>query len=461
VEGHQIGVVKLLDSQWAEVDLFISILDRSGASPEIGFFLPLGLDPHSFSVTERSSMDFEDLVTRRLDLDLWHASKRDDDYRSELFMSLLLGSWFINGGLTWPLWLSMAFSGCSGPGEPAPLAAFETESSYVAIYGVEAETDLDALIALGGLDPSVRETLNRLRGQQIAVVTLKPEPREGKGSLEGWFLSDPGLHFHWTTRLAPGPDGPTYRYPLGTGTAWANPIEVTRVYVSAPADAGLAAQYPALGEDLSGYQRDRWDRIRSVLGGDGPAYAIEEGLRDDASPLWRVTYLQSNPSEDIVITYLPEPTEGALQRQQQDAQRRQILRVSWPMNVVVALLLWIVAWRMVMPHLLGVRYPWRSPHLWIEALGWALLYPLSTGLVGILIINTPTFISNVSDPIMYAFMALLALGTISLYIFAHAQARTRTLPWHKSVLAYLAVTVVANVLYVSYGFAFAHLVGAL
>ena len=66
-EGKQIAVVRLGEDDTAQIDLFISLLDTSGESHEITFFIPLGNRPAGFDVIEESSLDFEETQTEELD----------------------------------------------------------------------------------------------------------------------------------------------------------------------------------------------------------------------------------------------------------------------------------------------------------------------------------------------------------------------------------------------------------
>jgi hypothetical protein len=51
-EGQQIAVVQLQQDGTAQVDLFISLTDRSGQSHEVTFFLPLGIEAGDFEVVD-------------------------------------------------------------------------------------------------------------------------------------------------------------------------------------------------------------------------------------------------------------------------------------------------------------------------------------------------------------------------------------------------------------------------
>jgi hypothetical protein len=56
-EGKQIAVVRLGSAQTAQVDLFISLLDQSGQSHKIIFFVPLGVEAANFGVVEDWTLD--------------------------------------------------------------------------------------------------------------------------------------------------------------------------------------------------------------------------------------------------------------------------------------------------------------------------------------------------------------------------------------------------------------------
>lgn len=313
-EGQQIAVVRLGSGNIARVDLFISMLDRSGVSHEVVFFLPLGIDPSGFSVTEETSLEFDRAVTEELDRILLTEAGRMVSYRRNVRWSLLLGTLFINGAWSWPFWLLWTLAGCAAPGaQLAPIATYETESSQVAIYGMDEDTDLQALIETTGLDPAVQETLARLEGQQIAVVTLQTQPPP-EGEDTGWEpTGQPGIHLAWTTTLVSHSAEATYAYPLGTGSAWARPIEITRVYVVAPPGVDFKLQYPRLGPDRSGFTLPfMWGQPQPrIMDAEGSAYAVEDAV-GDFGRIGRVTYMFSNSAEDLVITRLPEMSRETL-----------------------------------------------------------------------------------------------------------------------------------------------------
>jgi len=131
-EGEQIAVVKLGSDQTAQVDLFISLLDKSGESHKIVFFVPLGVEAANFRVVEEASSSFEGALTRQLDEAVKAATDRQASLKGNVRYSLLAGSLLINGGWSWPLWLVLfLLSGCAP--QQSPIATFETPSSQVAI----------------------------------------------------------------------------------------------------------------------------------------------------------------------------------------------------------------------------------------------------------------------------------------------------------------------------------------
>jgi hypothetical protein len=371
-EGQQVAVIQFHDTNTASVDLFISILDQTGESHEIIFFVPLGMKADGFAVWEQDSLGFNDQFTRRLDMTLFQSYRQDQQFIQYLFAGALL----TNGVWLTPLWLPLLFIGCAEA--PPPISTFKTDSSEVSIFGLEESTDLEALISTTGLDPSVTETLSRLRGQQIAVVNLRTQPQQAATgpATESALASEPGLHLSWQTTLATEESGATYAYPLGTGAAWAHPIEMTRVYVIVPEELDLTVQYPKLGANRSGFVKKQSSyEPRIVDSGEEPAYAVDKATDISIYPfrgrfnIWRVTYANSNAAEDIVITV----NQGS-GTSFGTSLRRAGSQAAFFIGLVVAALFWIMAWSFLMPRLLGrdkkVGGLWR---LSLTYIGWNLL----------------------------------------------------------------------------------------
>jgi hypothetical protein len=472
-EGEQIAVVKLGGDQTAQVDLFISLQDKSGESHQIVFFVPLGVEAANFRVVEETSSSFEGTLTSQLDEALKTGADRKASLKGNVHYSLLAGSLLINGGWSWPLWLVLfLLSGCAPP--QAPIATFETPSSQVAIYGLEEDTDLQALISTTGLNPALQQTLSRLKGQQIAIINLQTQPLPAGGGRGGTATGQPGLHLAWTTTLVSHSASASYAYPLGTGAAWAQPIEVTRLYVTAPPGVDFAVQYPKLGQELSGYSGGVPRILRETA---QPAYAVENAVGGSVLPygrLWRATYVQSNSAEDVVITRLPglsAETQGELRL----LERLQQLRLfSWVISLLAALLVWLVIWRYAMPRLLGVQYRWRDLRFWHDALRWSVAYPLAIIVVcGAPVAAMLWIFPNLWQQgvvLIVGLVVLLAagfvllvtsLGVPSLILFAREQSRRIGISRGQAGRAYVLVVLLANVAYLLLATVYMALVGVL
>jgi hypothetical protein len=468
-EGQQIAVVTLGRENAAHIDLFVSMLDRTGETHEVVFLLPLGMDSSGFEVTEETSLQFDEAVTEELDQILLRDAEQTASYRRGLDYALLSGTLFINGAWTWPFWILWSLVACAPGAEVVPLATYETESSQVAIYGVDRDVDLATFLEATGLDPVVKDTLARLQGQQIAVVRLQTQPRPSQTSQGGAERTgQPGIHLSWTTALLAQSaaaesrhlsGGTTYAYPLGTGSAWAHPIEWTRVYVVAPPGVDFGIQYPQLGPDQSGYVAPFLGATKPrIQDARGPAHAVENAV-GDFGRVWRATYMHSNSSEDVIITLLPQmsaETLGALQRLE---QRVVLQAVAYGVSILVAVLLWLVVWRYTMPRLLDITYTWREFTLYRHALGWALLYPLTNGvLFGLALVLVP-LTAGVSILVGAPLLLTTLLGTVSLALFTHWSLNTLKVSPGRAVRAYILVALVSNALYVVFVLACRKLLG--
>ena len=407
-EGQQVAVVTIKDTQTVSVDLFASILDQTGESHDITYFVPLGYDAKGLSVRETDSLSFSETYTNDLDVAIFRYSEQSRQFVETLFAGALLA----NGAWLAPIWVPLLLTSCSGEPSLAPVSTFETESSEVSVFDVSDDTDVDALASTAGLDPSVSDSLARVRGQQIAVVRLHTVPHSSNPGSSGESQSgEPGLHLSWTTSLVSDQGQPTYAYPLSTGAAWAQPIEMTRVYVVAPSDLHFSVTYPRLGINRPGTTVEGHRYVPLITGvGNTPAYAAEMAAlqttdaRYPAMPrkvtVWRGTYANSNAAEDIIITVKEGSALTAVGQRLRHAGEFQALLLG----VIVAAIFWVLAWWFLMPRLLGhgVRAS-ETIGLCFGFLGWNLLlfipgaffYLISTmsaanGLEG-LVITVPLF----------------------------------------------------------------------
>ena len=472
-EGQQTAVVTMKGDNTVDVDLFVSLLDSSGQSHEVVFFIPLGTDATDFSVIEKTSLDFDEELIEELD----EALRKEAESRANVLLSLLSPTLLTNGGWMLALCFPLLLSGCAGM--ITPEGTYETDSSRVDIYGLDEDTDLEALINTTGLDPSVQETLSRLTGQRIAIVTLQTQPPLPGDGDDGWYepTGQPGIHLAWTTALVPQSASVAYSYPLGTGSSWAHPIGLTRIYVVAPPGIDFTAQYPMLGADYSGYSglAEGWFylfaqfRPRIMDHYDTPAYAVDEA-RGDFGHIWRATYTQSNSAEDVVISLAPS---GGFLTTVRRSLRGWGIVPTILLGLLIALLLWVVAWRYFMPRILGMEYRWGDSRLWRDSLIYlginaAVVLAVAAAMAGgvyLLAYLTGFFIGTaglVAVLIVAALLILVALfGLPSILLFVRRQRRKLGVSGGRAAWAYIVVVLVANSAYLALAFGYAALMGVI
>ena len=470
-EGQQTAVVTLKSDNTVDVDLFVSLLDKSGESHEVVFFVPLGAAPTDFGVGEKTSLDFDEELIEELD----EALRKEAQSKGNVLLSLLPATLLTNGGWMLVLCFPLLLSGCT---ESAPEETYETDSSRVDIYGLDEDTDLEALINTTGLDLSVQETLSRLRGQRIAIVTLQTQPPLPGDGDDGWYepTGQPGIHLAWTTTLVPQSDSVAYSYPLGTGSSWAHPIGLTRIYVVAPPGIDFTAEYPRLGADYSGYRGFvegpfyPFDppRPRIMDHYDTPAYAVDE-TRGDFGRIWRATYTQSNSAEDVVISL--GSSDGFLTTVRRSLRGWGIVPTIL-LGLLIVLLLWVVAWRYFMPRMLGTEYRWRDSRLWSDSLTYLGINvgvvlagaALATGVFALayftgVLIGTAGF---VAVAVIAAVLMVAALfGVPSILLFVRRQRRELGVSGRRAAGAYIVVVLIANSAYLALAFGYAALAGVI
>ncbi len=469
-EGQQIAVVRLQQDGTAQVDLFISMADRTGQSHQVTFFVPLGVEANDFYVVEEMSLAFDNALTAHVEEQLRAAVRVRAAYKNGLRVPLVTGALAANGIWSWLIVIPFMLSSCGGE-EVAPVATFETPSSQVAIYDMNAETDLQALIETTGLDPKVQETLAALQGQRIAVVKLQTQPvqEEEAATHSPVPTGQPGIHLRWRSTLVAHSTESTYTYPLGTGKAWASPIELTRVYVVSPPEIDFRVDYPRLGINLSGLERATIFREYSwrIRNAEGPAFAVDEAY-GDFGHIWRATYVKSNSGQDLVVTRL-SGVSWDTQRAIRDAKLRDIANaLTWPISLLAGIGTWLIAWWVVIPRRLGVPYRWREWKLYGDALKWAVRCSFLD-----LIALVPCFI--------VAFLALLGafhltwlifvgfclpllfavLGLANAYLYARLEAKKWNVTRGRAFEAYMLVVLMANVLYLAFAAGYGALVGAI
>ena len=444
-EGQQIAVITLKNNDTANIDLFISILDATGESHEVTFFVPLGTGASGFSAVEQDIHTFSLQTTENL----------DSYIRTYLFnknmaiYTLFGGTLLANGALLVPLWAPLLLSGCSAA-EPKPEAVFHTKSSQISIFAIDKNTDLEALIKTAGLDSSVKEVLSRLQGQQIAIVKLHTQPQT-ESAYESTTYSEagePGIHLSWTASLVSSGSGSTYSYPLGTGASWSKPIELTRVYIVAPPGIDFDVSYPAIGKNESGYKQRTGALIADYY--QKPAYAVDEA-RGDFGRIWRATYTQSNSAEDITVI---TRSQTALSRLQVGIQQKAI-SLALIFAVIFGLAFWVLAWHFLMPRLIGREHDPKNRLRWY----YSLIYPaVNLGLIvipGIILFLLFTLGMAIAS---LSILFLLFAG-ISILVFNFVHARHLDISRGKALSNFVEVTLASNGCYLVLAFFLAKLIG--
>jgi hypothetical protein len=481
-EGEQIAVVRLTEADAAQVDLFVSLHDGSRTSHEIRYFVPLGEQPRDFDVIEEDFNIFNIDHLTALNRHLKNAAQETREYQKRVQTAVLVpGSFIVPGaGGSWAFTLtiekqieeifSQIMSGL-GPGANetlSPEMTIQTEHSRTEVYALDESTDLDALIATVGLSPAVQDTLRRYRGQRLAVITLQTQPHE-----------DQGLTLSWASPLT-GEDSATYAYPLGTGSAWSDPIEMTSIYVVSDPGVDFDVAFPRLGRNRSGYTHTRTsglgyreDRFSPTIlqHTNSPGYAVEQTVETSASSayshIWHVTYTQSNADEDIIITR----SEGLRPATERYLSIRETADQYSPLiGAVAAIIIWITTWQFVMPS--KSRFPLKA----VEALLWAVIYNITSPLSAIFVLMIlPEIFSparlmgiGVVAPFLkietnmgITLMVTLLLAYPSGIINSYLSSKTWHTPLQKTSLAYATLIGTSLIVYIFFALVYLVLVGGI
>lgn len=463
-EGQQIAVIHLGKGDTAQVDLFITLVDRSGKSHQVIFFIPLGKDTRGFNVVEERSRAFYDVLAKPLDEKIHSYVEKTYNYKRTVRAELFLGTLLTNGVWTWLLGLPLFTSSCSQL--PQPKATFSTSSSNIAIYEMNEGVDIDALIATTGLAPGVKDTLQDLRGQEIAVITLQTQPatKDADRVASGEETGQPGIHLAWNTTLAAHPEGSEYIYPLGTGRAWASPIKLTRVYVVAPPGTDFKVQYPTLGDDLSGIESGGVvimvpQILWSIDYATSPAFAIDEAY-GSFGRIWRATFVKSNSDRDISVIKLAKVSNETRSAIRQSQFHALTTSGTWIISLLVGVAIWLFSWWLVMTRVGKIPYRWREARLYKDAFLWSVLYPLTT--LGILVvILLPTLFIHVLSILVFVLVPIGATGFVNAFFFSRSHSKKLAVPMRRLFGSYMLTVLLANILYAVFAFPYAILVGGL
>ena len=143
-----------------------------------------------------------------------------------------------------------------------------------------------------------------------------------------------------------------------------------------------------------------------------------------------------------------------------------------PLGLLVALLLWVVAWRYFMPRMLGTEYRWREARLWSDSLTYLGINigvvlaaaALATGVFALayfmgVLIGTAGFVAVAVVAAVLIAAALFGVPSILLFVRRHR--RKPGVSGGRAALAYIVVVLVANSSYLALAFGYAALAGAI
>jgi len=336
-EDSQVAVIKLDRNGLVDVNLFISIVDKSGKSNTLHLVLPFRDRPLSLRAEELVLTEFK----------RQHVEAIESRQRQIQFARSLARTWIENGfcvslALGFPLGLLVAEA--LKPHKPSalppgltlgavkaikPELVVTTEHTRTEVYRIERPTDIEQLLKETGIS---REQLERLKrqtvGRYLYLVTVKTVPlgsdQQTLGS-ESRPYSQPirqeerlGVVFHVQLETQRRGHELTFTYPLGTGETWWHPISLTELFFLAPPDGSLDIRFPKLAnKQVRGWQE-------TFIG------------RDKFGHIVRLTYGNANPSEDVVVKF--DPTKRSKIPTAETAEK--VGRIAWLFFFILLATLW-------------------------------------------------------------------------------------------------------------------------
>ncbi len=418
-EQSQIAVVDIRPDKTANINLFISLSDNSTESHEVQFLLPLQTLPLDFAAKEITQDQFRKQRLVPLDNLFWAAQAELAHFRNRLDAAYTLGA--LAAG---PVSLAGRFHEAykktqlvPGGGVVAPAATLsvKTAHSSVAVYGSLSLPQLEALAGMPNLPAKVRNTLTGYVNRPFALVRLHTVPAATATALVNLNQrhqpeeQKPGVLFMFSQQMVERDGAFRYDYPLGTGTAWQNPIGLTEVWVTAPEDAPLEVAFP-----------DR-PRLKDLTYGKGMLALTKQSAAWAAKgeQVHLASWYQENPDRDVaVLLRRGSESEFVIARRERD----RISRVALAFPVLGALT-WLLSFAIVVrPHArskeLGtwkaLTTSWGFAYLWLTFP--ALLftpYPLRARYM----FTTPGFLSALARneiPAEMVWMFLLVCGLLLL-----------------------------------------------
>jgi len=258
-EDQQIAVIKIYPDCTYDMRLFVSFSDLRTNKNDVTYILPLYEKPLDFQAAEQHISSFE--VKNTLPLDKYLLIARSEGKGGE-------------------------------SKEVVPEKIVTTDNTVTEIYNVNSEETLDKIILKYKISDKLKQRLLKyiknylyilkIRTKEVIEDSEKQLPH-GNGicfSLKGKLLDKDGIY--------------KYTYPLSTGELWENPIKITKVYVSAPKSFNIWVDSPNYGEVRENLADIKLEDYSKKI-------TIKENRFSDALKVYRIVYLNSNPSEDIEI----------------------------------------------------------------------------------------------------------------------------------------------------------------
>ena len=215
-------------------------------------------------------------------------------------------------------------------------------------------------------------------------------------------------------------------------------------------------EYPKLGIERSGFVKKQGSyEPRIADSAQEQAYAVDTAIGQSVYPysgqpnIWRITYMNSNSAEDVVIT-----VDKASGSSFGAGLRRAGPQLALFSGLITAALFWTIAWYLLMPWLLGkerqVRDLWHLPLMYI---GWNLVLFLPGAVL--------YFIFSFGEQTFALLLLVLLFGTASVLIFNLRHLNKLGVSTGKSIRAFIVVTFVSNGVYLLFVLGYAKLAGVL
>ena len=143
-----------------------------------------------------------------------------------------------------------------------------------------------------------------------------------------------------------------------------------------------------------------------------------------------------------------------------------------PLGLLIALLLWVVAWRYIMPRMLGTEYRWREARLWSDSLTYlginaGVVLAVAALAAGVIVLAF--FLGSMVGTAGFVAVAVVAgvliavgvFGVPSILLFVRKQRRETGVSGGRAAGAYIVVVLVANAAYLALAFGYAAVAGAI